>query len=68
MALEKVTMMSCDNPDCDYREEHTKEEPASGYHLGRGYWVLGGGGPIPATYAHSLECVVPALQHMMDQR
>lgn len=67
MSTQKVTMMECDNPNCNYREEHSKEEPASGYHLGKGYWVLGGGGPIPATYAHTEGCILPAVLHMIDE-
>lgn len=66
MANVRVTMKECDNPECRERFEHTTEEPAPGYHIGKGYWVLSGGGPIPATYACSTECITPALEHMIE--
>lgn len=53
--------MACDNPNCLNRYEHTKDDPAPGYHLGKGFWVEGGGGPIPATYACSAVCIAPAI-------
>jgi len=68
MAKSKVTMERCDNPACDYQEVVTKDEPAVGYHFGRGYWVLGGGGPIEPFYAHDDQCVLPALLAVMERR
>lgn len=62
----KATIETCDNPGCGHQEVSTKDEPASGYHLGRGYWVLGGGGPIPAVYAHELACLAPAVEHAIE--
>jgi hypothetical protein len=70
MAKNKVTVEVCDNPRCEggpggrpYREEVIpSEEPAMGYHLGRGILIWGGGSPIPATYAHDEKCIVPAIQ------
>jgi hypothetical protein len=67
MAIEKVTMMVCDNPSCGEYFRHSKEEPAPGYHLGKGYWVWGGGGPIPSVYAHSSECIVPAIEAAIER-
>lgn len=61
-------MLSCDNPDCDNEMETSKEEPAPGYHIGKGFWVMGGGGPIPATYACSDECVGKAVIANCDSR
>lgn len=63
----KAVVESCDNPDCSYEEIVTKEEPARGYHLGKGFWSLGGGGPIPAVYAHSKECIVPAIEAKIEE-
>lgn len=63
----RVTVMVCDNPDCDDSYRHTKEEPAYGFHLGKGFWSQGGGGPIPATYACSEECIGPAVMHMIRE-
>jgi hypothetical protein len=68
MTQQKVIMMVCDNPTCRSRYEHSKEEPALGYHLGKGLWADdGGGGPIPATYACSLECIGPAVEHTIRE-
>jgi hypothetical protein len=67
MSRERVTVMSCDNPACNERYEHSKDEPAPGYHLGKGYWVLAGGGPIPATYACSADCISAAVDHQIDE-
>lgn len=66
MGKRKVDMEYCDNPKCDYAEEVSKDSPASGYHFGRGYWVLGGGGPIPPFYAHHEDCIVPAMQAVIE--
>lgn len=62
MAKRKTVMEFCDNPECEYECEVDAQEPsAPGYHLGKGHWNLGGGGPIPATYACSEECITPAV-------
>jgi hypothetical protein len=63
----KVTMLECDNPGCSNEYEHSKDDPAPGYHLGKGYWIVGGGGPIPATYACSPECITPAVLHNISE-
>ena len=70
MSTRKATLIECDSPSCDTEYEHTKSEPAPGYHLGRGYWVFAGGGPIPATYACSADCIQAAVDHNinLDQR
>lgn len=65
MARSKVSYETCDNPTCTYGQV-IDEEGAEGYHFGKGYWVLGGGGPIPAFYAHDTECIVPAMEYVMD--
>lgn len=66
MSIRKTTMIECDNPRCSSEYEHTKEDPAPGYHL-KGYWVLAGGGPIPATYACSQPCVGAAVEHIIAE-
>jgi len=60
----KQDVECCDNPECGYMEVYSKDEPATGYHFGKGYWALAGGGPIPAFYAHRKECILPALEHV----
>lgn len=67
MAKQKATIEVCDNPECGNSEIVTKDEPATGYHLGRGFWVSGGGGPIPATYACSEECILPAVRANVER-
>ena len=70
MSKKKVTVEVCDNPRCKqgdgqfpYQEEFSKEEPAMGFHLGKGTWTHGGGGDyVPPTYACSKECIVPAIE------
>lgn len=63
----RTTILVCDNPACDYREEHTKDEPANGYHFEKGYWVFAGGGPMPKFYAHQWACILPALDARMKE-
>lgn len=67
MAKKRVTVQVCDNPTCaeQYIDDGSQDVP--GFHLGKGYWVSGGGGPIPATYACSRECVVPAIDANIDR-
>lgn len=52
----------CDNADCNRTSFTAKDEPALGIYLKGGVqhqsW---GGGPIPKTYACSMECIVPAI-------
>ena len=68
MATERVTMMVCDAPGCDARYEHSKYEPAFGFHLGKGMWHNGGGGgPIPSVYACSIEHIGPAVDHVIQE-
>lgn len=67
MARGKVTVERCDNPECAYKEVLGDDrEPATGYHFGKGYWVFGGGGPVPAFYAHQKDCILPALEYVID--
>ena len=68
MGKRKALMEQCDNPNCQTSYEFDKEDPNPGYHLGKGVYVLGGGGgPIPATYACSTECIVPAIDANIDR-
>jgi hypothetical protein len=64
----KATIEVCDNPDClnDFIIGADKE-PAPGYHFGKGFWILGGGGPIRAFYACTKECVIPALDRVIEE-
>jgi hypothetical protein len=66
MATRKAIIMECDAPGCYESFEHSKDEPAPGYHFAKGYWVLGGGGPIPGFYAHAKECIVPAMEYVIE--
>ena len=69
MSRTRQTLEECDNPSCDHAEiVFAGEEGATGYHFGKGYFILGGGGPIPAFYAHDDSCILPALQHVMSQQ
>ena len=64
----KEILERCDNPACGYEEILAgKGEVASGFHFGKGQWSLGGGGPIPAFYAHEEKCIVPAFRAVMDR-
>lgn len=67
MAKSKETVERCDAPGCDYWEIVSPGEPSTGYHFGKGYWVRGGGGPIPAFYAHEEACIVPAMEAVIDR-
>lgn len=69
MAKAKVWVMVCDNPRCPNEPQITTEEdPAMGYYFGKGTWVLGGGGgPIPAIFADTSECIKPAMDHMIEE-
>lgn len=66
MAKRRETVERCDAPGCDYFEVVFTGESAMGYHFGRGFWVQGGGGPIPAFYACSEEHIVSAMQAVID--
>lgn len=63
----RETMEHCDNPDCNNSYLVSRDEPAPGFHLGKGFYVLGGGGPIPATYACSYSCIKLAIRHMIEE-
>lgn len=68
MGKRTIQVMVCDNPDCDYRDEHTRDEAALGYYIDRGqYHYGGGGGPIPKTFACSPACLGPAVDAMIRQ-
>lgn len=68
MAKKRVEYEYCDNPECDFREEIDSDTPgATGFHFGRGFYVLAGGGPIPPFYAHSAECIVPAMEAVLTE-
>lgn len=64
---ERVTIQTCDNPQCGEWFIDSREEPAPGYHLGSGFWCMGGGGPIPATYACSVDCIAPGIRHNIER-
>ena len=66
MGIRKITMMQCDNPRCLEEFEHTKNDPAPGYHFNGGGVYIGGGAPIPKVYAHAKECITPAILYMID--
>ena len=66
MRTRKVTFLQCDNPLCDSEYEHSRDEPAPGYHFGKGVAVLGGGAPIVPFYACRKECVLNALAMALD--
>jgi len=68
MATRRATLLVCDNPACDNEYEHSKDDPAPGYHFERGYWETGGGGGyLPKTYACSQECITPAILERIAQ-
>ena len=62
MATNRVTVKVSDNPNCQARAEHSKEEPAQGYHLKGGLVIDAGGHSIPPVYACSLECIPEAIE------
>lgn len=68
MAQRKAIVEVCDNPDCDFEYVVEKSAPSPGFHLGKGYWVLAVGGPLPAIYAHSYDCIVPAIEYAINGR
>jgi hypothetical protein len=62
MAQRKTTFEMCDNPECGNEYEVFKSEPLPGFVITRGSWDNGaGGGPIPQTYACSVECLPAAV-------
>ena len=68
MATRKATMEICDNPACDVERETSKDEPAFGYHIDRGFVVMSGGGrAIPRVYACSFECLAAAVQARINE-
>lgn len=68
MGKQRITVMVCDNPACGKQFPHSTEEPAYGYHLGKGFWADdGGGGPLTSIYACSPECIVPAVMHSIKE-
>lgn len=65
MATKKVQVMQCDNPECRAEAITSKEEPAFGFYIQRGFWATGsGGGPLRNIYACSVECITPAIEEM----
>lgn len=69
MGKRKVEVMECDNPTCDSKPQvHTEVEPALGYHFKGGAYHLGwGGGGIPPFFACKPKCIVPAMEHVIEQ-
>ena len=68
MSKAKMTAEFCDNPICGYSEMigNERSDGATGYHFGRGWYLLAGEGPIPTFYAHQEACILPALKAVMD--
>jgi hypothetical protein len=67
MPTRKVTIVECDNPECD-SEYIDGEEDGIGYHFLKGYQIDGGGGwPIPKVYACSKDCLAPAIEAVVMQ-
>lgn len=67
MSKRRAQVEDCDNPNCDYSEVVDDVFEPQGYHFGRGYWAGDhGGGPIPKFYAHSEECILPALKAVIE--
>jgi hypothetical protein len=65
----KVVLEQCDNPSCRHEAiVDDSGEGGDGFHFGKGYWVNGGGGSIPAIYAHSRECILPAFDAAMKEK
>ncbi|AWN07772.1 hypothetical protein HOT31_gp101 [Microbacterium phage Hendrix] len=69
MARKKMMVVICDNPDCDSEitEQIDRSEdmdPPTGFTLGKGsYSQDWGGGPLPALFACSTACIVPAIEN-----
>lgn len=67
MGKRKTTLIECDNPNCATAYEYDKNDPAIGYHLGKGVQHAGGGGwPIPEVYACRKECIELAVLAAID--
>lgn len=68
MGARKTVMMDCDNPECASSLEHSKDEPANGFYLGKGSYIHDwGGGPLRAIYVCSIECIEPALKAVYQE-
>jgi hypothetical protein len=70
MGMRTAKILICDNAECGEEEEVDFEgvTATSGYHLGKGSWATGaGGGPIPKTYACSIECLAAAVEHNIQR-
>lgn len=69
MGKRRATVEQCDNPECGYEQIVERGEPAQGYHLGKGQYDLDwGGGLLKPIYAHSLDCIKPAILAQQDER
>jgi hypothetical protein len=67
MGKRRVTVLECDNPDCESEPVIEDGEPILGLHINGGVWHhSGGGGPIPKTYACSEACLLPAIVARFD--
>lgn len=67
MASRTVKMLECDNPQCSARFPHTKEDPAPGVFIDRGWWDLSGGGSFAKAYACSWDCLEPAVREVAQE-
>lgn len=65
----KETIERCDNPNCNtFYIDHRGDEPSPGYHFGRGFFVGGGGGgPLRAFYACTMDCILPAAKAVKEE-
>lgn len=69
MAKKKVTVEVCDNPNCPSEPQITEpSERAEGFYLGKGFWIHEASGrPIPATFACSWDCLMPAIESNIEK-
>ncbi len=65
MSKSRAMIEYCDNPTCDTHYIVFENEPSPGYRFKGGSWEVGGGGPIPAFYACSEDCIVPAMKQVI---
>lgn len=67
MAKRKATIEICDNPDCESEIQTQLVDGVNaiiGFHLGKGSYAQDwGGGPLPAIFACSTDCIVAAIEH-----
>lgn len=68
MSKHKITVERCENPTCSNEAEVVPGEVTPGVAVGRGVYYDGFvGGPLPAIYACSVECLSPAVQAAIEK-